>query len=138
MRNTLIRTAVLALGLGSGTTAAADYRLTLTDTGLREYYCTITVTLTNETDAPLTEVNGFFLSFVEDEQVGRSKGSSFMNVPPGGAVSATFETPNAPCDEVTRYDFVIGACRLGSGFEDHSVCAGRMAMEPPFGSAAGL
>lgn len=138
MRTKLIRNTVLALCLCSGSTALADYKLNLTETGLRDYYCTITVTLTNETDAALTEVNGFFLSFVEEEQVGRSKGSSFMNVPPGGIATAIFETPNAPCDDVTRYDFVIGACRVGAGFEDRSVCAERMAMEPPFGSALGL
>ncbi|MEM9966901.1 MAG: hypothetical protein AAF755_02240 [Pseudomonadota bacterium] len=113
------------------TSAAADYVLTLTDTGKREYYCTITVSLTNETDAPLTEINAFFLNFIGAEQVGRSKGVSFSNVAGGQTVNAVFETPNAPCTEVERYHMIIGACRLGPRFEDKSVCANRVRLNPP-------
>ena len=115
---------ITALILGAAPLHAADYRLTLTESGLREYYCQITVALENTTDAPLTEISGFFYAYIGAEQVGRSKGSWFMNVPPGGTASATFETPNAPCDEVERYEFVLGACRLqGPGFDDVATCA---------------
>jgi hypothetical protein len=54
-----------------------------------------------------------------------------MNVPPGARSEATFETPRAPCDEVDRYDFTVGACRLGTGFEDQTSCAARMTGEGP-------
>lgn len=54
---------------------ASDYVLSLSDTGKRAYYCTATITLENQTDAPLTEISGHFFTFVGDEQVGRSKGS---------------------------------------------------------------
>ncbi|WP_299206118.1 hypothetical protein [uncultured Tateyamaria sp.] len=118
--------------------AVADYSLAITDTGKRDYYCTITVALTNDSDAHLTEINGFFLNYIGDKQVGRSKGASFFNVAPGTSVSAVFETPNAPCTEVERYDMIIGACRLGSSFEDKSVCVDQMALTPPFGAAAPL
>ena len=115
---------IAAVSLGATPLHAADYTISLKDTALREYYCQITVTLENTTDAPLTEISGFFYAYIGDEQVGRSKGSWFMNVPPGGAATATFETPNAPCDEVERYEFVLGACRLqGPGFEDVATCA---------------
>ncbi|MGD1883904.1 MAG: hypothetical protein ACFB11_16550 [Paracoccaceae bacterium] len=138
----MIRPTKAALAFGIGMVIAspvrADYKLDLVETGLREYYCTITVMLTNNSDQPLTEINGYFLSYVGDMQVGRSKGNSFLNMEPGGSTEAIFETPNAPCDDVTRYDFVIGACRIGSGFEDRSVCLNRIDLETPFGTATGL
>ena len=117
---------ITAISLGATPLHAADYAITLTDTGLREYYCQITVALENTTDAPLTEISGFFYAYIGEEKVGRSKGSWFMNVPPGGTATATFETPNAPCDDVERYEFVLGACRIGAGFEDVSDCAARV------------
>ncbi|MEM8958843.1 MAG: hypothetical protein AAGC86_13645 [Pseudomonadota bacterium] len=102
---------------------AGDYELQLSDTGQREYYCTATITLENRTAAPLVEISGFFYTFVGDEQVGRSKGAWFMNVPAGESATAVFETPNAPCTEIDRYDFVIGACRIDAGFIDKNECA---------------
>ncbi|MEL6807883.1 MAG: hypothetical protein AAFO97_08885 [Pseudomonadota bacterium] len=120
------------------TSAAADYRLALTDLGKREYYCTITVELTNEGDTALTEINAFFLNFIGDKQVGRSKGASFMNVAPGTTASAVFETPNAPCTDtetqVESYQMIIGACRIDGSFQNKSVCAERVILEAPFAS----
>ncbi|MEM1429745.1 MAG: hypothetical protein AAGG09_09825 [Pseudomonadota bacterium] len=126
------------ISLSPAMASAADYMLALKETGLREYYCTITVSLTNMSDTTLTEISGFFYSYIGGEQVGRSKGTWFMNVSPGEEIARVFETPNAPCDDVTRYEFVVGACRLGAGFEDVSVCAERIGAEPPLvPSAAG-
>ncbi|MEQ3710419.1 MAG: hypothetical protein ABNH38_17715 [Tateyamaria sp.] len=120
------------------TSASADYRLALTDLGKREYYCTITVELTNEGDAALTEINAFFLNFIGDTQVGRSKGASFMNVEPSATTSAVFETPNAPCTDtetqVESYQMIIGACRVDGSFKDKSICAERVILEAPFSS----
>lgn len=130
--------AICAAGIWSATSAAAEYRLTLEGTGLREYYCTVTATLTNESDEPLTEINGYFFSYIGDEKVGRSKGQSFLNLAPGESAVATFETPSAPCDEITRYDFVVGACRFEVAFEDRSLCAAKVRPEPPFGGVAGF
>ncbi|MEL6205189.1 MAG: hypothetical protein AAFR47_07745 [Pseudomonadota bacterium] len=106
--------------------ATAEYVLSLEGTGLREYYCQITVALENTSEAPLTEISGYFYNYVGDEKVGRSKGTWFMGVDPGARAEATFETPNAPCDAVERYEFVVGACRIGAGFEDVGVCAAQM------------
>ena len=106
--------------------AAEDYVLSLEGTGLREYYCQITVSLENQTDAPLTEISGYVNSYVGAEKVGRSKGSWFMGIAPGARAEATFETPDAPCDAVERYEFVVGACRIGARFEDQDHCAGLM------------
>lgn len=118
--------------------ALADYRLALIETGKREYYCTITVELTNESEELLTEMNVFFLNFIGTERVGRSKGASFLNVEPGQSASATFETPNAPCENVESYHPVVGACRLGPSFEDKSVCVDLLDIEAPFKSATAL
>lgn len=114
-----------------GTAQASDYTLALEGTGKREYYCTKTVSLKNETAEPLIEISGFFYAFVDDEKVGRSKGAWFMNVPPGGKADAVFETPNAPCEAITRYDFVLGACRIGNTFEDKTSCAARISGSGP-------
>ncbi|MEJ6404817.1 hypothetical protein [Yoonia sp. 2307UL14-13] len=120
--------------------AFGDYALDLIETGKRDYYCTITVALTNDSSEMLTEINAFFLNYVGAEEVGRSKGASFMNVAPGETVEATFETPNAPCSStetlVESYHMVIGACRLDSGFADKSFCLERMDLAPPFVGAS--
>ncbi|MCR9088861.1 MAG: hypothetical protein NXH97_19205 [Rhodobacteraceae bacterium] len=118
--------------------SAADYMLRVTDTGQREYYCTVTVALDNVSSAPVTEISGFFFTFADDAQVGRSKGSWFLNVAPGDTAEAVFETPNAPCAEIDRYDFVIGACRIGQGFDPKSVCAERIGVERPISRVMAL
>ena len=120
---------LLVIAVGSFlpvSTHASDYALSLEGTGLRDYYCQITVALENRTEAPLTEINGFFYAFVGEEKVGRSKGSGFLSVDPAARVEVTFETPNAPCDQIDRYEFVVGACRIGASFEDKAECAGRL------------
>ena len=119
------------------TTAAqsAEYTMKLTETGLRDYYCTITVEMTNDSTETVADVNGVFFSYVDDEQVGRSKGASFRNMEPGGVAQATFETPNAPCDDVTSYRFVVGACLIGRSFMDKGECAARIVVEPPIAEA---
>ncbi|MEM7025349.1 MAG: hypothetical protein AAF637_22580 [Pseudomonadota bacterium] len=106
--------------------AVADYRMELSGTGMEDYYCRITVALRNETSSPLAEINGHFYSFVGEDNVGRSRGASFLNAAPGDRVEASFLTPNAPCDQVTGYQFVIGGCRLEGPFVDPGVCADRI------------
>ncbi|ABV93761.1 hypothetical protein Dshi_2022 [Dinoroseobacter shibae DFL 12 = DSM 16493] len=105
----------------------AEFELSLGEIGLREYYCTAQMTLANRGERPALEVSGHFLLYVGDTQVGRSKGTWFMNLAPGESVTAVFETPNAPCTEVERYAFVVGACRLdGPGFAPVADCAARI------------
>lgn len=133
---------LIAVCTVSASPVLADYQLALTDIGKRDYYCTITVELTNQSDTILTEINAFFLNYVGDTQVGRSKGASFMNVAPGTVSSATFETPNAPCSaretQVESYQMVIGACRIDNAFEDKAVCIDAVRLTPPFHSVVPL
>ena len=137
-----MRLPLIALCALTSSPALADYSLELTEIGKRDYYCTITVALTNNSDTTLTEINAFFLNHIGEEQVGRSKGASFMNVAPGASASATFETPNAPCSatetQVESYQMVIGACRIDTAFEDKAVCIDRMTLTAPFSSATAL
>lgn len=121
------RVLIVALGLAvPSASAAQDYVLSLEGMGMREYYCQITVTLENRTAEPLTEISGFFYSYEGDMQVGRSKGAWFMGVEPDATAQATFETPNAPCHDGVRYEFVVGACRFDAGFADKAACAARI------------
>lgn len=123
----------------TGGAQSADYRMTLTDIGKRDYYCTITVRLENLSATALQDLNGFFLSYVGDTESGRSKGASFLNVAPGGSAEAVFETPNAPCSkdatDVTDYRFFVGACRIGGSFVDQEQCATAIEVVAPIANA---
>lgn len=111
---------------------ASSFELSLGEIGLREYYCTAEMTLTNTGDTPVLEVSGHFHLYIGDDEVGRSKGTWFMNIEPGASVTAVFETPNAPCNDVERYEFVVGACRLdGPGFDPVQTCAERITGQGP-------
>ncbi len=125
---------LLTAALGSAA-QASDYHLTLVETGLREYYCQITVELENKSGEPLVEISGFFYNYIGAREVGRSKGTWFMNVASGEKAIATFETPNGPCTDDVRYEFVVGACRLEAAFEDTSVCAERISFSKPLSAS---
>lgn len=105
------------------TMAGEGMTLTLQDTGKREYYCQATFELAAPSEAMFRDVNGYFYVFVDEEQVGRSKGASFRFDEGENAASATFETPNAPCPDVNGYVFVVGACMQGNSFVDRNECA---------------
>jgi len=129
---------ILALGLAvalalpaSIAHAEPDLAFTLTETGQREYYCTATFELAAPGGAAFQDVNGFFYVFVGDEQVGRSKGSSFRFDDGQSAASATFETPNAPCGDVDGYVFVVGACMQDGSFIDRNECAAAIGADEP-------
>ena len=122
-----------------GESSGAGMTLALTATGLRDYYCTVTLTLTltlrgDEAVAvavAVAEVNGHLVSEVEGERVGRSRGASFLDLSPGGRAEAVFETPDAPCEAVTAYRFVVGACLGEAGFLDRDECAAAIVPEAP-------
>ncbi|MEL6202375.1 MAG: hypothetical protein AAFR39_08450 [Pseudomonadota bacterium] len=99
------------------------YNLERKETGLREYYCQATFELTSQQASRFADINGFFYVFVGNEQVGRSKGASFRFDEGVKSASATFETPNAPCDDIDGYVFVVGACMEGRRFADRNECA---------------
>lgn len=114
---------------------AADYRLTVVETGVRDYYCTLTARLENASDETLDDLNGFFVLLVGRDQVGQSWANSFLNTAPGGATDVLFEAPNAPCADVTDLRFVVGACRVGRSFLDHADCAARLETAAPISEA---
>ncbi|WP_424970717.1 hypothetical protein [Dinoroseobacter sp. S76] len=132
---------VLACGLAltlPATAAWAEFDLALGEIGKREYYCTAQMTLTNTGPDPVMEVSGHFYLYVGAERVGRSKGTWFMNIAPGASATAVFETPNAPCEAVDRYEFVVGACRLdGPGFDPVSACSAQIKGQGPITIAPG-
>lgn len=114
---------------------AADYRLTLLETGMRDYYCTYTARLENMSGETLDDLNGFFVLLAGDEPVGESRSSSFLNTPSDGTTSVVFEAPRAPCEDVSDLRFVVGACRIGRSFLDQADCAGRLETAPPITAA---
>lgn len=116
--------------------AFADYRLEFEGASFREYYCGVTLTMTNESEETLTEINGFVASMIDGEQVARSRGMSFLNLAPGESASKLFEAPNAPCDEASEYVFIVGACRFGQGFSPQQDCADRIVGVAPVAETA--
>lgn len=126
-----------ALLLVTAAPAWAEYRLEFEGTSFREYYCGVTLKLTNESDAPLTEINGYVASRIGEEQVGRSRGASFVNLAPGESATALFEAPHAPCDEATQYEFIVGACRFGPSFSPQEECAALIRGVAPVAKVAG-
>ena len=125
---------LFALGI-SVSAEAADYRLTVVDTGVRDYYCTLTARLENGSAETLDDLNGFFVLLVGEDQVGQSWASSFLNTAPGGSTEVAFEAPNAPCADVTGLRFVVGACRIGPSFIDRADCAARLETVTPINEA---
>ena len=131
MKHTTFAAAAFAGAIAAGAcldnAGAAEFELSLTETGKRDYYCTVTLTVTNTTDdVVLDEINGRVMLRIGEEQVGRSKGASLLAAAPGGTASATFETPDAPCEEVDNYHFVVGICRIEGDFVGADECAPRI------------
>ena len=115
--------------------AASDYRISVVDTGTRSYYCTATVRLENGSAETINDLNGYLVLLVAEDDVGESWGSSFLDVAAGAASEVTFEAPNAPCEAVTGFRFVVGACRVGESFHDQAVCADRLDTVAPIREA---
>lgn len=103
--------------------ADAAFELELQDTGKRDYYCTATFALRTHASEPLDDVNGYFLVFAGEEQVGKTKATSFRFEDGKKLASAIFEAPNAPCAEIDGYQFVVGACLRDRKFLDLAECA---------------
>ncbi|MEL6518165.1 MAG: hypothetical protein AAFQ39_10630 [Pseudomonadota bacterium] len=133
----MTRALMCCLGLVVATPALAEYRLEFSGTSFREYYCGVTLTMTNDGAESLTEINGFVASMINGEQVARSRGMSFLNLAPGESASRLFEAPNAPCDEATEYVFIVGACRFGPSFAPKEDCAALIRGVAPVAENAG-
>ena len=123
---------ILAL---AGHAEAADFRMSVIETGVRSYYCTMTVRLENGAADTVNDLNGYFVLYAGNDQVGQSRASSFLDVAPGATSDAIFEAPNAPCSEITDVSFVVSACRIDQSFRDRADCVGRLETTPPIREA---
>lgn len=114
---------------------ADDLRLSVVDTGVRDYYCTTTVRLENAGAETVNDLNGFLVLLAGEAEVGQSRASSFFALDPGAVADVTFDAPNAPCADVTGLRFVVGACRIDQSFRDQADCAARIAPVAPIAEA---
>lgn len=110
----------------AATAQTPNYQMTLVETGQRDYYCTTTIRLQNDSDEILNDLNGSLVLLVGEDEVGQSRPSSLFNISPGQSSDQVFETPNAPCDEVTGYRFSVNACRFGGSFREPADCVERV------------
>ena len=135
-----MRPTILAVALAAilAAPAWAEYRVEFEGVSFREYYCGVTLTMTNESDETLTEINGFVASLIDGQQVGRSRGMSFLDLAPGESASNLFEAPNAPCDQATEYVFIVGACRFDASFAPQEECAARITGVAPVAEEASV
>ncbi len=133
MRAPLI--ALLAALTLTATALADDLRLSVVETGVRDYYCTTTLRLENSGTGTLNDINGFLVLLEDDSEIGRSWAASFFAIDPGGSADITFDAPNAPCDAVTDLRFVVGACRIDQAFQDQTDCAARIDPVAPIAEA---
>lgn len=113
----------LCCALGATAAAAQSFEIAAEHAGFREYYCVTRGTLTNTGSEPIQELNGYFLLYEDGEEVGRSRGSSFLALDPGASAEARFEAPNAPCDTADEYHFIVNACMRDGSFFDRGDCA---------------
>ena len=127
--------AVLGIMAPAVSAKAADFRMSVVETGVRSYYCTMTVRLENGAAGTVNDLNGYFVLYAGDDQVGQSRATSFLNVAPGTVSDTIFEAPNAPCAEITGASFVVGACRIDQSFRDLADCADRLETTLPIREA---
>lgn len=131
----------LALTLVAGAAAAladeAPFRLSVVETGMRDYYCTVTVRLENRGAQVVDDVNGHFVLYSGEDEVGEGRSASFLGVAAGGEGEAVFLAPNAPCDTIDGYAFRVGACRIAGSFENRAECASWFEADTPIRDVAG-
>ncbi len=133
----LARVIASLAGLGlAGPLHAAEFRLSVADTGSRDYYCTVSVTVENGTAARLDDLNGVFDLLAGGGRVGSTRAGSFFAVAPGAAMTATFESPDAPCADIDGYRFLINSCRIDGQFLAADQCAGRITVVAPIQGVA--
>lgn len=122
---------VLAGLIGAAPSFAADFEVSVTETGTRDYYCTTTVEVANNADVRLNEINAKLVLLDGDEPVGETRAGSMLGADPGATASVVLDAPNAPCDAISAYTLVIGICRIDGSFVKAGDCAGRVAVAEP-------
>ncbi|MEM8640341.1 MAG: hypothetical protein AAGG51_16225 [Cyanobacteria bacterium P01_G01_bin.54] len=119
---------VIGLGFGWATlpctlAIAADYRVSLAEAGIRDYYCTTTIEIENLSDAPLLGINTFMDLMGADGLITTSRGVLAGPIAPGESVQMTMDAPNEPCAAIESYVLVVGSCQIESGFRNTDDCA---------------
>jgi hypothetical protein len=133
------KASVLAMAALSlvGVAAAADYRVSLVEAGVRDYYCTTTIEIENLSDAPLIGINSFVDLHGADGLINTSRGGLAGPTAPGEAVQMTMDAPNEPCSEIESYVLVVGTCQKEAGFRNRNDCAAAFETVEPITNARG-
>jgi len=117
--------------------AAADYRVSLTEAGTRDYYCTTTIEIENISDAPLVGINTFVDLIGSDGLINTSRGVLAGPIAPGEALQMTMDAPNEPCASIESYVLVVGTCQVDGGFRNRDECAAVFEVVEPITGARG-
>lgn len=117
--------------------AAADYRVSLTEAGTRDYYCTTTIEIENLSDAPLVGINTFVDLVGANGLINTSRGVLAGPIAPGDAVQMTMDAPNEPCADIESYVLVVGTCQVETGFRNRNDCAAAFETVAPINGARG-
>ncbi|MEO0382717.1 MAG: hypothetical protein AAF234_04105 [Pseudomonadota bacterium] len=117
--------------------AAADYRVSLTEAGTRDYYCTTTIEIENMSDAPLLGINTFVDLVGTDGLINTSRGVLAGPIAPGETAQMTMDAPNEPCADIESYVLVVGTCQLEGSFRNRDACAAAFETIAPINGARG-
>lgn len=117
--------------------AAADYRVSLTEAGTRDYYCTTTIEIENISDAPLVGINTFVDLIGSNGLINTSRGVLAGPIAPGEALEMTMDAPNEPCASIESYVLVVGTCQVDGGFRNRDECAAAFEVVEPITGARG-
>lgn len=116
---------------------AADYRVSLTEAGTRDYYCTTTIEIENISDAPLVGINTFVDLIGSDGLINTSRGVLAGPIAPGETAHMTMDAPNEPCADIESYMLVVGTCQVDGGFRNRDECAAAFEAVEPITGARG-
>ena len=120
-----------------GAASSADYRVSLTEAGTRDYYCTTTIEIENLSDTPLTSINTFVDLMGAEGLINTSRGVLAGPIDPGEALQMTMDAPNEPCGDIESYVLVVGTCQIGNGFRNRNDCAAAFESVEPIMGARG-
>ena len=124
-------------GLVAAPAMASEYRVSLVEAGVQDYYCATTVAIENLSDAPLLGINTFVDLMSSNGLINTSRGVLVGPVLPGESVEARMLAPNEPCQDITSYVLVVGTCQVEEGFRNRHECADAFETVEPITGARG-
>lgn len=116
---------------------AADYRVSLVEAGIRDYYCTTTIEIENLSDGSLVGINTFIDLVGPEGLINTSRGVMAGPIEPGDVLQMRMDAPNEPCGDIESYVLVVGTCQTDSGFRDRHDCAAAFETVDPITGARG-